>query len=100
MTRSCSRRSAHRRLDITSTTDTKTGQTIELDALLTILDRRAPERSVQFYRQWRERFRNVDRSSLSKEQEADLQLIADQIGFSLLELEKDPELSPRSYNLR
>jgi len=69
-------------------TDTKTGQTIELDALLDDLGPQGSGAQRAFYRQWRERFRNVDRSSLSKEQEADLQLIADQIGFSLLELEK------------
>jgi len=41
-----------------------------------------------FYRQWRERFRNINPNSLSKEQAADWQLVFDQINFSLLELEK------------
>jgi uncharacterized protein (DUF885 family) len=69
-------------------TDPKTGKTIELDALLDDLGPQGSGAQRAFYRQWRETFRTMDASTLSKEQGADLQLIADQIGFSLLELEK------------
>jgi uncharacterized protein (DUF885 family) len=69
-------------------TDPKTGKTIELDAQLDDLGPQGIATQLAFYRNWRARFLAVDRSTLSKEQLADLQLISDQIGFSLLELEK------------
>ncbi len=64
------------------------GKVVELDALLDDLGPQGIQAQLSFYRQWRERFRGIDRKTLDKEQAADLQLIEDQIGFSLLELER------------
>jgi len=72
----------HKRVDPTS------GKTIELDAVLDDLGPQGIGAQRTFYRQWRERFRNINPNSLSKEQAADWQLVFDQINFSLLELEK------------
>ena len=69
-------------------TDPKTGKTVELDAQLDDLGPRGIAAQLAFYRSWHQRFLAIDRHTLSKEQFADLQLISDQIGFSLLELEK------------
>jgi uncharacterized protein (DUF885 family) len=65
-----------------------TGKTIELDAVLDDLGPQGIEKQHAFYRQWRDRFQAIDRRTLDKEQAADWQLISDQIGFSLLELER------------
>jgi uncharacterized protein (DUF885 family) len=68
--------------------DPKTGKTIELDALLDDLGPQGVAKQHAFYKQWQDRFRNMDRSALSKEQAADWQLIDDQIAFGLLELDR------------
>lgn len=65
-----------------------TGKTVELDAVLDDLGPQGVEKQHAFYRQWRDRFQAIDRRTLDKEQAADWQLISDQIGFSLLELER------------
>jgi uncharacterized protein (DUF885 family) len=67
--------------------DSATGETIELDAMLDDLGPRGNQAQRTFYREWKKRFRDIDRNSLSKEQAADWQLISDQIGFSMLELD-------------
>ena len=68
--------------------DPTTGKTIELDAMLDDLGPQGAGAQRAFYRQWRERFRTINHSTLSKEQAADWQLISDQINYALLELEK------------
>lgn len=69
--------------------DSKTGKTIELDALLDDLSLDAITKQREFYAQWRERFRKeTPLSGLNIEDAADWQLIDDQIGLGLLELDK------------
>ena len=69
-------------------TDPKTGKVVELDALLDDLGPQGVAAQRAFYRHWQERFRTINRSTLNKEQVADLRLISDQIGFALLELDQ------------
>ncbi len=68
--------------------DPRTGKTIELDAQLDDLSPQAFAAQRAFYRRWRERFqRETPLASLSPEDAADWQLIDDQIGLNLLELD-------------
>lgn len=70
-------------------TDPKTGQKVELDALLDDLSLESIARQRDFYAGWRERFRTeTPISSLAPEDAADWQLIDDQIGQNLLEFDK------------
>src|ERR1700735_1910085 len=69
--------------------DAKTGQKIELDALLDDLSLESIARQRDFYAAWRERFHTeTPVSSLDPEDAADWQLIDDQIGLNLLEFDK------------
>lgn len=68
--------------------DSKTGKAVELDARLDDLGPPGIAAQHSFYRKWRKTFNAVDRSTLSKEQFADWQLVSDQIDFSLLELDR------------
>jgi len=69
--------------------DSKTGQTLELDAMLDDLSLESMARQRDFYASWRERFRTeTPVSSLDPEDAADWQLIDDQIGLNLLEFDK------------
>src|SRR5947207_3907809 len=69
--------------------DSKTGKTIELDALLDDLSLQAMDKQREFYEHWRERLhRETPVSALSIEDAADWQLIVDQIGLNLLEFNK------------
>jgi uncharacterized protein (DUF885 family) len=69
--------------------DPKTGQTIELDALLDDMSLDGIQAQRAFYASWRERFHTeTPVSSLSPEDAADWQLIDDQIGQNLLEFDK------------
>jgi uncharacterized protein (DUF885 family) len=68
--------------------DTKTGQTMELDAQLDGMSLAQMARLRDFYAGWRETFRqDTPVSSLGPEDAADWQLIEDQISLSLLELD-------------
>ena len=69
-------------------TDPKTGKVIELDAMLDDLGPQGIRAQRAFYQNWQQRFRGVNRSTLSKEQAADWQLVSDQINFALLELDQ------------
>ena len=69
-------------------TDPKTGKTIELDALLDDLGPPGIAAQKKFYSDWQQRFRKFDRASLDKEDNADWQLIDDQIAYNLLELNR------------
>lgn len=64
------------------------GKTVALDAVLDDLGPDGFRRQREFYRQWRERFAAFGRVPLDLEQRADLQLIEDSIGASLLELDR------------
>jgi len=69
--------------------DSKTGKTIELDALLDDLSLKAMGEQRDFYQQWRNRFhRETPAAALNPEDAADWQLIDDQIGLNLLEFDK------------
>ncbi len=69
--------------------DSKTGKTVELDALLDDLSLDAINKQRAFYAHWRERFRKeTPVASLGIEDAADWQLIDDQIGLNLLEFDK------------
>ena len=69
--------------------DPKTGQKIELDALLDDLSLESIASQRDFYASWRERFRaETPVSSLDQEDASDWQLIDDQIGLNLLEFDK------------
>ena len=69
--------------------DPRTGQTIELDALLDDMSLESAVRARAFYAGWRERFRKeTPLSSLGPEDAADWQLIDDQIGLNLLEFDQ------------
>jgi uncharacterized protein (DUF885 family) len=67
----------------------KTGNTIELDALLDDLSLESIAQQRAFYANWRERFREeTPLTELDPEDTADWQLLDDQIGLSLLEFDK------------
>jgi uncharacterized protein (DUF885 family) len=69
--------------------DSKTGKTIELDALLDDMSLESMAKQRAFYEHWRERFRNeTPVSALDAQDAADWQLIDDQIGLSLIEFDK------------
>jgi uncharacterized protein (DUF885 family) len=69
--------------------DSKTGKTIELDALLDDMSLKSMAEQRAFYEDWRERFRNeTPVSALDAQDAADWQLIDDQIGLSLIEFDK------------
>jgi len=69
--------------------DSKTGKTIELDALLDDMSLESMAEQRAFYEHWRERFRNeTPVSALDAQDAADWQLIDDQIGLSLIEFDK------------
>src|SRR5262249_62429520 len=69
--------------------DTKTGKTIELDAVLDDLSFDASKKQRAFLIQWRERFhKETPISALSVKVAADWQLICDKIGHALLDLVK------------
>lgn len=69
--------------------DSKTKKTIELDAELDDVGKKAFEEQLRFYRDWRHRFqKETPLSSLNPEDAADFRLIDDQISLGLLELEK------------
>jgi uncharacterized protein (DUF885 family) len=69
--------------------DSKTGKTVELDALWDDLSLEGAARQQAFYQRWRDRFRKeTPLSTLNPQDAADCQLVDDQIGLSLLEYEK------------
>src|SRR5436305_8515446 len=69
--------------------DSKTGKTVELDALLDDLSLQGIDKQRAFYARWRERFhKEIPVASLGIEDAADWQLIDDQIGLNLLEFDK------------
>src|ERR1700722_663875 len=69
--------------------DPKTGQKIELDALLDDMSLESIAQQRAFYAAWRDRFHNeTPVASLNPEDAADWQLIDDQIGLNLLEFDK------------
>ncbi len=68
--------------------DTKTGASIELDALLDDMSLKAIEAQKSFYQGWQKRFHDeAPLSSLPPQDAADWQLIDDQIALNLLELD-------------
>ena len=68
--------------------DSRTGKSIALDAQLDDLSPQAFAAQRAFYQRWRARFKKeTPPASLSPEDAADWQLIDDQIGLSLLELD-------------
>ncbi len=69
--------------------DPKTGKTIELDALLDDMSPAGIAEQRRAYADWRDRFhKETPASSLNPEDAADLQLLDDQIGLTLLEFDK------------
>jgi uncharacterized protein (DUF885 family) len=69
--------------------DSKTGKTVELDALLDDMSLMAIGEQRDFYQQWRDHFRReTPAAALNPEDAADWQLIDDQIGLNLLEFDK------------
>ncbi len=69
--------------------DQKTGKTIELDAQLDDMSLAAMAEQAAFYRRWRERFRReTPQLTLGPQEAADWQLLDDQIGLTLLELDE------------
>jgi uncharacterized protein (DUF885 family) len=69
--------------------DQKTGKTIELDAQLDDMSLAAMAEQAAFYRRWRERFRHeTPQAALGPQDAADWQLLDDQIGLTLLELDE------------
>ena len=69
--------------------DSKTGKTIALDALLDDVSPAGVEEQRRVYTRWRERFRaETPLKSLGVEDASDWQLIDDQIGLNLLELDR------------
>jgi uncharacterized protein (DUF885 family) len=65
------------------------GKTIQLDAELDDVGPEAMARQLKFYKEWRDRFRKeTPLKSLGMEDQADWQLIDDQISYNLLELEQ------------
>jgi uncharacterized protein (DUF885 family) len=69
-------------------TDPKTGKTVELDALLDDVGPSGIAAQKKFYTEWQQRFRRFDRASLNKQENADWQLIDDQIAYNKLELDR------------
>ncbi len=68
--------------------DTKTGKTIELDAILDDVSPKSMAEQEAFYKQWRDRFhQETPQSALSPEDAADWQLLDDNIGLTLLEFD-------------
>jgi uncharacterized protein (DUF885 family) len=69
--------------------DSKTGQTIDLDAQLDDMSLEGIQSQRNFYATWRERFHTeTPVGTLNPEDAADWQLIDDQIGQNLLEFDK------------
>jgi len=69
--------------------NSKTGKTVELDAVLDDLSLQGIGRQRAFYEQWRQRFHTeTPISTLNLQDAADWQLIDDQIGLNLLEFDK------------
>lgn len=69
--------------------DTASGKVVELDAKLDDLSPEAVKKQIDFYRNWREKFRSATPiMSLSSQDAADYQLIDDQIALNLLEFEQ------------
>jgi uncharacterized protein (DUF885 family) len=69
--------------------DPKTGQKLELDAMLDDMSLASIGAQRDFYANWRQRFHTeTPLSSLDPEDAADWQLIDDQIGLNLLEFDK------------
>ncbi len=69
--------------------DPKTGKTIALDGLLDDMSSAGMAEQRRVYAQWRERFRSeTPLAALGIEDAADWQLIDDQIGLNLLELDR------------
>src|SRR5271156_5120804 len=69
--------------------DPRSSKTIALDALLDDFSPQSFETQRDFYADWRERFhKETPLSALDPEDAADWQLIDDQIGLSLLELDR------------
>ncbi|KAJ8138141.1 hypothetical protein OY671_008646, partial [Metschnikowia pulcherrima] len=67
--------------------DAKTGDVIELDEMLDDMSSDGMSKQRDFFTAWRKRFREeTPVASLSPEDAADWQLIDDQIGLQLLEL--------------
>ncbi|HXZ79305.1 MAG TPA: DUF885 domain-containing protein [Terriglobales bacterium] len=64
------------------------GRVIELDALLDDYSEHGFEEKRQFYRQWQTTFHGVDRNKLNPEEDADWQIIDDNISLSLLDLQR------------
>lgn len=69
--------------------DARTGKTIELDALWDDLRLEGAAEQRAFYQRWRDRIsKETPLSALNPQDAADWQLIDDQIGLNLLELDK------------
>src|SRR5579863_5705807 len=69
--------------------DPKSGKTIALDSLLDDMSAQGIAKQRQVYAHWRDRFhKETPVTSLGPEDAADWHLIDDQIGFSLLELDR------------
>ncbi len=69
--------------------DRRTGRTVALDALLDDVSPAGMENQKRVYRHWRERFHTeTPLASLDAQDAADWQLIDDQIGLTLLELNR------------
>ncbi len=69
--------------------DEKTGKTVELDAVLDDLSLEAIYDDLVFYKSWRHRFQEeTPRESLNAQDAADFDLINDQIGLYLLEVDR------------
>jgi uncharacterized protein (DUF885 family) len=69
--------------------DSKTGRTIALDSLLDDVSPKGVEEQRRVYARWRERFHaETPLASLDVQDAADWQLIDDQIGLALLELNR------------
>src|SRR4051812_27412862 len=76
--------------------DTKTGKTIELDAVLDDVSPEGYEAQAAFYTSWQKRFRTeVNAKALNLQDQADWRMIDDNIALSLLQLEK---IQPQRYN--
>jgi uncharacterized protein (DUF885 family) len=70
-------------------TDARTGEVVQLDAVLDDLSAAAFAGQQQFYRSWRERLRHeAPLHTLGPQDAADWQLLDDQIALNLLELEE------------
>ena len=67
----------------------KGGKPVELDALIDDFSEQGFEHKRQFYRQWQKIFRGIDRAKLSREDDADWQIIDDNISLALLQFERE-----------